>query len=81
MVLVAAFTIRLLRRTFFSDEIAAQTGAESAVNYAPITFAEKVGAVLLLLTTLAAGVYPKFLLDRIMPAVETMRFLNNPAGG
>jgi hypothetical protein len=25
--------------------------------------------------TLAAGVYPKFLLDRILPAVEAMHFL------
>jgi hypothetical protein len=25
--------------------------------------------------TLAAGIYPKFLLDRILPAVEAMRFL------
>ncbi|HJT82043.1 MAG TPA: NADH-quinone oxidoreductase subunit M [Chthoniobacterales bacterium] len=77
MVLVAAFTLRLLRRTFFSDE----TAAETATSYAPITFAEKAGAILLLLTTLAAGLYPKFLLDRIIPAVETMRFLNLTGGG
>jgi NADH:ubiquinone oxidoreductase subunit 4 (subunit M) len=36
---------------------------------------EKIGACLLMLTTLTVGVYPKLLLDRIMPAVETMRFL------
>jgi len=28
-----------------------------------------------MLTTVAVRVYPKLLLDRIMPAVETMRFL------
>jgi len=28
-----------------------------------------------MVATLAAGVYPKFLFDRILPAVEAMRFL------
>jgi NADH:ubiquinone oxidoreductase subunit 4 (subunit M) len=40
-----------------------------------ITAAEKCGACLLMFTTLAVGVYPKLLLDRIMPTVEAMRFL------
>jgi hypothetical protein len=30
---------------------------------------------MLMLATVAVGVYPKLLLDRIIPAVETMRFL------
>jgi hypothetical protein len=30
---------------------------------------------MLMLSTIAVGIYPKLLLDRIMPAVETMRFL------
>jgi NADH:ubiquinone oxidoreductase subunit 4 (subunit M) len=40
-----------------------------------ITAAEKCGACLLMVTTVAVGLYPKLLLDRIMPAVEAMRFL------
>jgi NADH:ubiquinone oxidoreductase subunit 4 (subunit M) len=40
-----------------------------------ITAAEKCGACLLMFATVAIGLYPKLLLDRIMPAVETMRFL------
>jgi len=40
-----------------------------------ITMAEKCGACLLMFATLAVGLYPKLLLDRIMPAVEAMRFL------
>jgi NADH:ubiquinone oxidoreductase subunit 4 (subunit M) len=40
-----------------------------------ITVAEKCGACLLMFTTVAVGLYPKLLLDRIMPAVEAMRFL------
>jgi NADH:ubiquinone oxidoreductase subunit 4 (subunit M) len=41
----------------------------------PITFAEKCGACLLMVATLAIGLYPRLLLDRIIPAVESMRFL------
>jgi len=44
-------------------------------NLGPITIAEKCGAWLLMFATLAVGLYPKLLLDRIMPAVEAMRFL------
>jgi len=37
--------------------------------------AEKWGAGLLMFATLAVGIYPKLLLDRILPAVEAMRWL------
>src|SRR5215831_11813801 len=84
MVLVAAFTLRALKRSFFDG------GTEDAVKHVksvtplnrempPITFAEKLGAGLLIFTTVAVGVYPQLLLDRIQPAVEAMRFLK--AGG
>ena len=46
---------------------------ESVEN--PITLPEKLGACLLIFATFAIGVYPKVLLDRIIPAVEAMRFL------
>lgn len=84
MVLVAAFTLRALKQSFFGE-----TGAEGEVKkvtavttlnreeFNPITVAEKLGACLLMFATLAVGVYPKLLLDRIMPAVETMRFLKS----
>jgi NADH-quinone oxidoreductase subunit M len=77
MVLVAAFTIRALKKTFFSDA-ASVSGATAATPHevlVPITAAEKLGAGLLMFATLAAGLYPKLLLDRILPAVEAMRFL------
>jgi hypothetical protein len=51
------------------------SSAERSIHLAPITLAEKLGAALLMFATLAAGLYPKFLLDRILPAVETMRWL------
>jgi NADH-quinone oxidoreductase subunit M len=74
MVLVAAFTLRALKKTFFSDvAVVASPAASEAM--AAISPAEKWGAALLMFATLAAGVYPKFLLDRILPAVEAMHFL------
>ena len=73
MVLVAAFTLRALKKAFFGD--AASTAGGTTGALAPITVAEKWGAGLLMFATLAAGVYPKFLLDRILPAVESMRWL------
>jgi NADH-quinone oxidoreductase subunit M len=73
MVLVAAFTLRALQQTFFGERYRATALGGSA---APITLPEKLGAGLLMFATFAVGLYPKLLLDRIMPAVETMRFLN-----
>jgi NADH-quinone oxidoreductase subunit M len=73
MVLVAAFTLRALKKTFFGD--GGTTSMSSGGGLAPITAAEKLGASLLIFATLAAGLYPKFLLDRILPAVEAMRWL------
>src|SRR2546423_7138075 len=96
MVLVAAFTLRALKKTFFGDVTAggspapsgdadkfsaspslSTSSAERSIHqdFAPISTAEKWGAALLMVATLAAGVYSKFLLDRILPAVEAMRFL------
>jgi NADH-quinone oxidoreductase subunit M len=78
MVLVAAFTLRALKKTFFSDAASTYggtTSVSSEEDLAPITMAEKLGASLLIFATLAVGLYPKLLLDRILPAVEAMRFL------
>jgi len=72
MVLVAAFTLRALKRAFFDVELAT---AAATPELPPITIPEKLGATLLMFATIAVGVYPKILLDRIQPAVETMRFL------
>jgi NADH-quinone oxidoreductase subunit M len=77
MVLVAAFTLRALKKTFFSDNSGGTTSVLSQTDLPtdPITLPEKCGASLLIFATLAIGLYPKLLLDRIMPAVEAMRFL------
>src|SRR3989440_669428 len=90
MVLVAAFTLRALKKSFFEGGPAAPSGgvkefaasspfmtspAKRPIHLEPVTIPEKLGAGLLMFTTVAIGIYPKFLLDRIQPAVEAMRFL------
>jgi len=86
MVLVAAFTLRALKKAFFGDEASSvrlQEGRapvdadwnEQEEITAHISAPEKLGAGLLMFATLAVGLYPKLLLDRIMPAVEAMRCL------
>jgi NADH-quinone oxidoreductase subunit M len=74
MILVAAFTLRALKRSFFDNESADEVGMAPA-PMEPITAPEKIGATLLMLATVVVGIYPKLLLDRIQPAVEAMRFL------
>jgi NADH-quinone oxidoreductase subunit M len=71
MVLVAAFTLRALKKSFFD----AAPASRPIAALEPITLPEKLGASLLIFSTLAIGIYPKFLLDRIQPAVEAMNFL------
>src|SRR5947209_15170980 len=73
MVLVAAFTLRALKRSFFDSDSSTFDASQSPLQ--PITVPEKLGAGLLIFATVAVGVYPKMLLDRIQPAVEAMRFL------
>ncbi|HEX4706382.1 MAG TPA: NADH-quinone oxidoreductase subunit M, partial [Candidatus Udaeobacter sp.] len=80
MVLVAAFTLRALKQSFFGEKRVSVQQGRVAVDTdwnekQSITLTEKIGACLLMFTTLAIGLYPKILLDRIMPAVESMRFL------
>ena len=88
MVLVAAFTLRALKRSFFdtaaeeSENLKSVTTPKAFASrplnrkaLEPITIPEKLGASLLIFATVAIGIYPKFLLDRIQPAVEAMRFL------
>ena len=75
MVLVAAFTLRALKQSFFGEASNDAVSKADSSAFEPITITEKLGAGLLMLATLAVGLYPKFLLDRIQPAVEALRFL------
>jgi NADH-quinone oxidoreductase subunit M len=68
MALTAAFTLRALKLAFFADS----NSAVPPPKYDPITLAEKLGAGLLMVATLAVGLYPKMLLDKIEPCVNAI---------
>ena len=94
MILVAAFTLRALVKSFFGEgrggaavpaavagvspatsSIESPRNTRSTPEFSPISLPEKIGACLLMFATLAIGLYPTLLLDKIQPAVEAMRFL------
>jgi NADH-quinone oxidoreductase subunit M len=65
-----AFTWRALTKAFFGEP--APGVAEHALP--PITFPEKLGALLLLSCTLAVGLYPRILTDLILPTLNSPLF-------
>jgi NADH-quinone oxidoreductase subunit M len=65
-----AFTWRALTKAFFGE--ATPGAAEHALP--PITLPEKFGALLLLATTLAVGLYPRILTDLIVPSLNSPLF-------
>jgi NADH-quinone oxidoreductase subunit M len=64
-----AFTWRAMTRAFFGDPVPAAAGAHHEALPA-ISLPEKLGALLLLATTLAVGLYPRILTDLILPTLN-----------
>jgi NADH-quinone oxidoreductase subunit M len=65
-----AFTWRALTKTFFGE---ATPGAHPH-PLPPITLPEKCGALLLITATLAVGLYPRILMDLILPSLQSPLF-------
>jgi NADH-quinone oxidoreductase subunit M len=61
------FTLRALQRSFLAPN---PVGEDPFPPVAPITAAEKAGAILLLSATLLIGIYPRLLFDLIFPAMQ-----------
>jgi NADH-quinone oxidoreductase subunit M len=67
-----AYTLRVLVRAFFSQPTLVPTTADAHTDpYPGISFPERLGAVMLLCITLLIGVYPRLLLDLILPSFDT----------
>jgi NADH-quinone oxidoreductase subunit M len=69
VVVGVAFTWRALQLTFFGS-----SGALAQPNLLPITWSERLGAMLLAAATLAVGLYPRLLLDLIAPSLQSPLF-------
>lgn len=76
MILVAAFTLSALKRTFFAE---GDTPVSDTPLLPPITLPEKAAATILMLATLIVGLFPSLLLDKILPAIEQMNWMAPPA--
>ena len=77
-----AYTLRAVQKAFFSGAVVVHgaggsepesgEGAEpDAHGLEPITVPERIGAAVLMVTTLLIGLYPRLLLDLIEPALNT----------
>ena len=68
-----AYTLRVLVRAFFSQpsRIPTTTTEAHTDHYPGISFPERLGAVMLLCISLLIGVYPRLLLDLILPSFDT----------
>jgi NADH-quinone oxidoreductase subunit M len=80
-----AYTLRVAGKAFFSDNDATAGGKGSAGPHSqdseghstalePITIPERIGAVILIAATLLIGLYPRLLLDLIVPALQSPLF-------
>jgi NADH-quinone oxidoreductase subunit M len=86
VLVVAAFTLRAIRLGFFgSTEAPPSSGPGLAGGHsrqlAPITVAEKAGALLLVAATVLIGLKPDLLLDWINPALQSPLFQTVLKGG
>jgi NADH-quinone oxidoreductase subunit M len=79
IVIGVAYTLRALVKSFFSDAVGTSSTSShfnendgDAVERIPtITFPEKLGATILILTTFVIGIYPQLLLNVIMPSLNS----------
>jgi NADH-quinone oxidoreductase subunit M len=71
-----AYTLRALQQAFFGDHDAtvAPANADGHLAMEPISVPERIGGVLLIGTSLVIGLYPRLLLDLIVPSFNSPLF-------
>lgn len=70
VLVAAAFTLRAIHVSFFGETTATGT-EENPPAFTPISWPEKIGAVILLGATILIGLQPGLLLDWIIPSLES----------
>jgi len=79
-----AYMLRALQRVFFADRepapVAARSSGNGHLSLEPISIPERLGAVLLVGVSLAIGLYPRLLLDWIIPSFNSGLFGGLPKG-
>lgn len=81
ILLAVAYSLRVLQKAFFREKPAPASPA-SGTALPPISVPERLGALLLLCASVVAGLYPRWLLDQIVPALDSDLFaMLRKAGG
>ncbi|MEY2407343.1 MAG: NADH-quinone oxidoreductase subunit [Verrucomicrobiota bacterium] len=73
IIIGVAYTLRAVRKAFYSQASpgASEADGHSSEELLPISIPERIGAVLLIGTTLIVGLHPRLLLDWIVPALKS----------
>lgn len=74
-----AYTLRALQKVFFTDRNS--EAEQSPLPMDPISIPEKIGAIVLMSATLLIGLYPRLLLDMIVPSFNSPLFDGLRKGG
>jgi NADH-quinone oxidoreductase subunit M len=73
-----AYTMRVLQKAFFADRergrITAATASNGRMEMPPISVPERIGAMMLMGTSLAIGIWPGLLLQLIVPSFSSPLF-------
>jgi len=77
LIIGVAYTLRTLQQAFYSGQIP----VTETPLFEAITFPERLGAIVLMGISLAIGLYPRLLLDLIVPALQTPLMSNLVKGG
>jgi NADH-quinone oxidoreductase subunit M len=76
------YALRVLQQAFFGEaQPVSRNRRPPTVELEPITVPERLGAILLIVATLAVGLYPRLLLDLIIPALNSELFVRVVKGG
>ncbi len=77
IVVGVAYTWRAMQKAFIGGQ-----GSDSASeDFPPISIPERIGAIVLIGASLTIGLYPQFILDRIIPALNSPLFDGLRKGG
>jgi NADH-quinone oxidoreductase subunit M len=67
-----AYTLRAVQKAFFGEAEVAASSAHHEME--PISVPERIGAVILIVTSLVIGLFPRLLLDVIVPSFDSPLF-------
>jgi NADH-quinone oxidoreductase subunit M len=79
IVVGVAYTLRAMQKAFYGEPV--ENAEQMEHPLPPISIPEKIGAILLIALTVVIGLYPKLLLDLIVPAFDSPLFEGLRKGG